>query len=181
MERDPQKIIIQTIKQDDVSRLSNLLRQTNVSYLHLIRNGIHCEAINCLKYLIDEFYGIFKYFHEKGIPMDVIKYIKAYSFIPIEIEFIPVSLIGVLGKLFKVSDFYPPTLVIKIPDQHQYNYTSVLFYAIRTNNIDLFNLLVRNGFKMNMEYIWSDKGRQMKIKPYTFCSQYGHYQWLHII
>ena len=181
MERDPQKIIIQTIKQDNVRYLSNLLKQTNVSYMYLIRNGIRYEAINCLEYLIDEFFGIFEYFQEKGIPMDVIKYIKAYSFIPIEIEIVPIGLINVLGKLFKISDFYPPTLVIKTHDDDPYNYTSVLFYAIRTNNMNLFNLLVRNGFRMNMEYIWSDKGNLMKIKPYTFCSKYGYYQWLDII
>jgi hypothetical protein len=118
---------------------------------------------------------------KKGLPPEVIKEIKAYSFRKLELDYIPVTLINTLDKLLKISSVYPQTLVVKSGNDDPYNYTSILFYAIRTNNMNLFNLLVQNGFRMNMEYIWCEKGQSMKISPYAFCSQYRHYHWLDII
>ena len=171
--------LIQVIKQDDVVKLSQLIN--NVDYLHLIRNAVSYESLSCLEYLIDQYYVGFNYLHEKGLPSDVIKEIKSYSFRKFELGYIPVTLIGVLDKLFKVALIYPQTFAIKNMDDDLYNNTSILFYAIMENNMDLFSLLIQNGFKMNMQYIWVEKGHPIKIYPYTFCSNYGYYHWLDII
>ena len=175
------KTPVQFIKQDNITSLSQTIEHISPNYLYLIRSALAFESSCCLEFLLDHFDDRFKYLYDKGLPWDIVKQIKAYSFRLIELNFISLTLLSVLGKLFKVSSIYPETLAIKTVDDDPYDNISVLYYAIIMNDMNLFNLLIGNGFKMNMKYVWCDKGTLMKIYPYEFCSRYGHYHWLDII